>query len=213
MDEEKLIGAIFENLPVEMSENILMFMDIGTVLYLCANSDPLNTTCTENFWKMKVAKTFNLSHNQLSDRSRSEGGWNTWRDMAFELYSRSLEEMCFECSQYGPRGELRQCEECGVDLCRLCRGDSEFPLCLECQEGASGDESAGGAARRGYSANALRGMCYFEHGCEDDAEVEDTPISFNDCYKYKRDEMEHFNIPSTFHPYSWKGPDGRCINI
>ena len=160
MDDQKLIGAIFENLPVELTEDVLMFMDVGTVLYLCANNDPLNATCTENFWKRKIRKTYG---------PQSKAGWKTWRDLALALYSRSLEEMCFECSQYGPRGELRQCEECGVDLCRLCRDDSEFPLCMDCREGASGAESAGGAAQRRYSANALRGICYYDHGCEDDA--------------------------------------------
>ena len=55
---------------------------------------------------------------------------------ANDLYRKSLQsqaEMCFECSQYGPPGELRQCAECTVDLCRLC-GDSESGLCMDCQE-------------------------------------------------------------------------------
>ena len=101
MDEEKLIGAIFENLPVEMTENILIFMDIGTVLYLCANNDPLNATCTENFWERKVNKTYG--------KHRIQGtGWNSWRDMALALYLQSLDqEQCFECSQYVPAGEIR----------------------------------------------------------------------------------------------------------
>ena len=61
---------------------------------------------------------------------------------ADDLYRKSLQsqaEMCFECSQYGPPGELRQCAECTVDLCRLC-GDSESGLCVECQERENEDD-------------------------------------------------------------------------
>ncbi len=223
MDDQKLIGAIFENLPVELTEDVLMFMDMGTVLYLCANNDPLNATCTEDFWERKILKTYGPQKggNGLDYVyfQREASALGSWRDLALALYSRSLEEMCFECSQYVPRGDIRQCEECGVDLCRLCRDDSEFPLCMDCREGASGAESAGGAARRRYSANALRGLCYYDHGCEDDAEVEDAPITFNDCYKYKRDDMAELaswrgaQPPGDSALYSWKSPDGRCINI
>ena len=167
MDDQKLIGAIFENLPVELTEDVLMFMDMGTVLYLCANNDPLNATCTEDFWERKILKTYATGGNGLdyAHFQTEASALGSWRELAFELYSRSLEESCFECSQYVFREDIRQCEECGVDLCPLCQGDSEFPLCIECREAASGDESAGGAGRR-YSANGIRGMCYLDHGCE-----------------------------------------------
>ena len=125
MDEKNLIDAVFENLPGEMAENVLMFMDIGTVLYLCTTNDPLNKICTEKFWEMKVGGTY---------RRRSKAGWPTWEDMALALYIRSLENrnQCFECSQY-VGDEIRQCEDCGVDLCMLC-GDSEINLCMDCKE-------------------------------------------------------------------------------
>ena len=156
MDDQKLIGAIFENLPGELTEDVLMFMDVGTVLYLCANHDPLNATCTEDFWERKIRETYG---------PQSKAGQKTWRDLALALYSRSLEEMCFECSQYGPRGEVRQCEECGVDLCRLCRDGSDAPLCMECRGGVG---SAGGAARRRYSAVGLARGCGECHYKEND---------------------------------------------
>ncbi len=53
--------------------------------------------------------------------------------MALELYWRSQEEMCFECNQIVPVGEIQQCEECTVDLCSLC-GDSEFTLYVDCRD-------------------------------------------------------------------------------
>ncbi len=125
MDEEKLIGGIFGNLPDEMAAHVLMFMDIGTVLYLCATNDLLNNICTEYFWEMKVGETY---------RRRNKTGWPTWRDMALALYIQSLnQEQCFECSQYVSGDEIRQCEDCGVDLCTLC-GDSEINLCMDCKE-------------------------------------------------------------------------------
>ena len=120
MDEKKLIDGIFENLPSDLVRNILMLMDMGNTLYLCAHNDPLNVQCTENFWKQKVEQTYGRTN---------KNGWTTWKNMALELYLRSQEEMCFECSQYGPVEELRQCGQCTVDLCRLC-GD----LCMDCQE-------------------------------------------------------------------------------
>ena len=46
--------------------------------------------------------------------------------MALELYWRSQEEMCFECNQIVPVGEIQQCEECTVDLCSLC-GTQSLP--------------------------------------------------------------------------------------
>ena len=157
MDEEKLIGAIFENLPVEMTENILIFMDMGTVLYLCANNDPLNETCTENFWERKVNKTYG--------KHRIQGtGWDSWRDMALALYLQSLEqEQCFECSQYVPAGEIRQCEECAIDLCSLC-GDSEFTLCRDCRDREN--ELSGGAKYRRYLTNETKETDCLDHGCD-----------------------------------------------
>ena len=123
MEEKKLIKGIFDNLPKDLVRNILMLMDMGTALYLCAHHDPLNVQCTENFWKQKVGQTYGRIN-------KKEGA--TWKEMALELYLQSQEEMCFECSQSGPLGELRQCAECTVDLCSLC-GDSESALCMDCQ--------------------------------------------------------------------------------
>jgi len=97
-------------------------MDMGMALYLCNQNEPY--VCTENFWKQKVGQTYG--------RTNKKKGVD-WKDMALELYLQSQEEMCFECSQYESPGELRQCEECGVDLCRLC-GDSESALCRDCRD-------------------------------------------------------------------------------
>ena len=133
MEEENLIKGIFDNLPPDLVRNILMLMDMGTALYLCAHHDSLNVLllqCTENFWKQKVGQTYGRIN-------KKEGV--TWKDKALELYLQSQAEMCFECSQYGPPGELRQCAECTVDLCRLC-GDSESGLCVECQERENEDD-------------------------------------------------------------------------
>lgn len=121
MDEKKLIDGIFENLPRDLSEEVLMHMDMGITLYVCNENERV---CNENFWKQKVGQTYGRIN-------KKEGA--TWKEMALELYLQSQEEMCFECSQYGPPGELRQCAECTVDLCRLC-GDSESGLCMDCQD-------------------------------------------------------------------------------
>ena len=123
MNEKELIDDIFKNVPEDVARTMLSFMDIGTVLYLCETNDLLNNICTESFWKKKVDKTY---------MRQSKTGWATWRNMALALYLQSLEQ-CFECSQYDSTDRIRQCEDCGVDLCTLC-GDSKLNLCMDCKE-------------------------------------------------------------------------------
>jgi hypothetical protein len=142
MDEKELIDGIFKNVPEDLGRTVLSFMDIGTVLYLCKQNDPVNGLCTENFWKRRVYDTIKISkdgwvflNNYVQTQKQQKGVLPTWRDMALELYLRSLENQkhCFECSQYDSTDRIHQCEDCGVDLCALC-GDSELNLCMSCKE-------------------------------------------------------------------------------
>ena len=72
-------------------------------------------------------------------------------------------------------------------------------------------------------------MCYYGTGCEQDAEVEDNPTSFAECYRHKTDEMEGLaalredsdplkKLPEHYRNsthYSWNHPNRypSCINV
>lgn len=111
MDEKGLIDDIFKNLPEDLSREALSFMDLGTVLTLCKQNDPLNRICTENFWKQRVLKFMKSSkdggaiflHTQFIPREETKTGHvPTWRAMASGLYLRSLEnqKQCGICFEY-----------------------------------------------------------------------------------------------------------------
>ena len=130
MDEKELLGEIFEKIPQELAREVLMMMDMGNTLYVCARNESVDgRLCTENFWKRKVGKFYGKKEKiQLE----------TWKNIALELYLRSQEEECLECGRIAVDECTRCADERGehVPLCEGCvfHDDCSGEVCGECHE-------------------------------------------------------------------------------